>query len=153
MIDAQAAAKSPSDAGSATGPNALVLAARELLKTLAAQFAPFQSLSPLAIGIDKQLLAACPELDKKVLRQALRLHTSSTRYLRVMEKAAQRINLDGSVGAEVTDEMRQHAAGLLRERFKKQSEQKRAREAAEKADRQHQEKLQQLADKFGRKDR
>jgi ProP effector len=75
-----------------------------------------------------------------------------------MQTARVRLNLDGSEAGEVTDEARTHAAEQLRERFKKQAEVRRAAEAATKAaeaaalaEARRQEKLGQLAEKFGRK--
>lgn len=124
---------------------------RALLKDLQARFDVFRNFSPLAIGIDKQLFAALPEISKKSIRQAMRNHTISTRYLKEMEKGTQRLNLDGSPAGEVTDENRQHAAEQLRERFKKQAEVRKAAEAAARAEERKQHKLQALADKFGRK--
>ncbi len=111
----------------------------------------FRNFSPLAIGIDKQVLAQMPEVNKKALRLAMRSHTISTRYLKEMSKASQRLNLDGTPAGEVTDENRQHADDLLRERFKKQGEQRKAAEMAARAEQRKQEKLTQLAEKFGRK--
>jgi ProP effector len=131
---------------------------RALLKDLHARFTVLGSHSPLAIGIDKQLLAQEPELDRKALRLALRSHTMSTRYLKEMQTARVRLNLDGSEAGEVTDEARAHAAEQLRERFKKQAEQRRAGEAAAKAaeaaalaEQRRLEKLSLLTEKFGRK--
>jgi len=141
--------------------------ARALLKDIHSRFDVFRNHSPLAIGIDRQILAQLPELEKKALRLAMRSHTISTRYLKEMEKGTQRLNLDGTPAGEVTDENRQHAAELLRERFKKQADQRKAVEAgakaaeaaalaaaaAEKAEALRLEKLSQLAEKFGRKGR
>ncbi|NHC06504.1 ProQ/FINO family protein [Azonexus fungiphilus] len=124
---------------------------RSLLKDLQSRFDVFRNYSPLAIGIDKQLFAALPEVSKKSVRLAMRSHTMATRYLREMEKATHRLNLDGSQAGEVTDENRQHAAELLKERFKKQAEQRKAQEAAAKAEAVKQKKLLELAEKFGRK--
>ena len=66
--------------------------------------------------------------------------------------------LDGTPAGEVTDENRQHAAELLRERFKKQIEQRKAAEAtvkaaeaAAKAEQLRAAKLSQLAEKFARR--
>jgi len=133
---------------------------RALLKDLHARFDVFRNHSPLAIGIDKQVLTLLPELEKKALRLAMRSHTISTRYLKEMEKAVVRLNLDATPAGEVTDENRTHAAELLRERFKKQGEQRKAAEeaskaaeAAAKAEQRRVEKLSQLADKFSRKAR
>jgi len=134
--------------------------ARALLKDIHARFDVFRNHSPLAIGIDRQIFALLPDLEKKALRLAMRSHTISTRYLREMEKGTVRLNLDGTPAGEVTDENRQHAAELLRERFKKQAEQRKAGEAATKAaeaaikaEAERLEKLNQLAEKFGRKGR
>jgi ProP effector len=124
---------------------------RALLKDLQARFDVFRQHSPLAIGIDKQLFTALPDLSKKSIRLAMRSHTMTTRYLREMEKASHRLNLDGSQAGEVTDENRQHAAELLKERFKKQAEQRKAQEAAAKAEVLKQKKLLELTEKFGRK--
>lgn len=141
--------------------------ARALLKDIHARFDVFRNHSPLAIGIDRQVFAVLPDLEKKALRLAMRSHTISTRYLKEMEKATVRLNLDGTPAGEVTDENRQHAAELLRERFKKQAEQRKAGQAAAKAaeaaalaaeaaaqaEAQRLEKLSQLAEKFSRKGR
>jgi ProP effector len=127
---------------------------RALLKQLQQQFAAFRNCLPLEIGVDKQLLARMPGLNRKLMRAALGIHTGSMRYLRAMEKATVRYDLDGKAGAEVTDTHRQHAKELLQQRFKKEAERKKAeRDAAAEAEaeRKRQEKLQLLATKFGRK--
>ena len=127
---------------------------RALLKQLQQQFPAFRDCLPLAIGIDKQVLSRLPDLNRKVMRAALGIHTGSMRYLRAMEKATVRYDLDGNPGAEVTDVHRQHAKELLQQRFKKEAERKKAERAAaveEEANRKRQEKLQQLATKFSRR--
>ncbi|MFL6672976.1 MAG: ProQ/FINO family protein [Massilia sp.] len=127
--------------------------ARALLKQLQQQFPAFRDCLPLAIGIDKQLLARLPGLDRKTMRAALGIHTGSLRYLRAMEKATVRYDLDGQAGAEVTDTHRKHAKEVLQQRFKKEAERKKAEReaaAADEAARLRQEKLQQLASKFSR---
>ena len=124
---------------------------RALLKEIQAGHDVFRNFSPLAIGIDKQLLALRPELNRKALRMALRSHTMSTRYLKEMEKAEVRLNLDGTPAGEVTAEARTHSAELLRERFKKQAEQRKAEQEAVRAEQRRLEKLNQLTEKFGRK--
>jgi ProP effector len=132
--------------------------ARALLKDIQARYDVFRNFSPLAIGIDKQLLEQQPELNRKALRMALRSQTMSTRYLKEMEKAEVRLNLDGTAAGEVTEDARAHSAELLRERFKKQAEQRKAEQEAAKAEQEaakaeqrRVEKLNQLAEKFGRK--
>ncbi|GAB3400245.1 ProQ/FinO family protein [Massilia agilis] len=140
---APAAAAAPSEAPSA----------RALLKQLQQQFPAFQKCLPLEIGIDKQLLARMPGLNRKAMRAALGIHTGSLRYLKAMEKATVRYDLDGKPGAEVTDTHRAHAREQLQQRFKKEAERKRAEReaaAAEEAARVRQQKLQALASKFSR---
>jgi ProP effector len=156
--DAEAGATAPAAAAPAAGaPAAGAPAAdspRALLKQLQQQFPAFRNCLPLEIGIDKQLLARMPGLNRKLMRAALGIHTGSMRYLRAMEKATVRYDLDGKAGAEVTDTHRQHAKELLQQRFKKEAERKKAeRDAAveAEAERKRQEKLQQLATKFSRK--
>jgi len=138
--------------------------ARTLLKQFQQEFKAFRDCLPLAIGIDKQILARMPGVERKAMRAALGIHTGSLRYLRAMEKATVRYDLDGTAGAEVTETHRAHAKETLQQRFKKEAERKKAerdaereagkaaREAAqaEEADKLRQEKLLQLASKFSR---
>jgi len=151
-----AAAEAPADdapAAAAAPAAAPAQSARALLKQLQQEFPAFRDCLPLAIGIDKQLLARMPGLDRKTMRAALGIHTGSMRYLRVMEKAKVRYDLDGAAGAEVTDTHRLHAKEQLQQRFKKEAERKKAERdaaAAEESARQRQEKLQALASKFSR---
>lgn len=142
----------PAAAPAAAGADAQ--SPRALLKQLQQQFKAFRDCLPLAIGIDKQVLARMPGLNRKTMRAALGIHTGSMRYLRAMEKATVRYDLDGNPGAEVNDTHRQHAKELLQERYKKEADRKKAeRDAAAEAeaDRKRQEKLQQLASKFSRR--
>ena len=132
--------------------------ARALLKDIQARHDIFRNFSPLATGIDKQLLAQQPDLNRKALRMALRNHTMSTRYLKEMQTGTVRFNLDGTAAGEVTEDARTHSAELLRERFKKQAELRkaeqeaaRAEQEAARAEQRRQEKLSQLTEKFGRK--
>jgi ProP effector len=153
------AAAPAAPAGSASAPAAVAAAAsaltpRTLLKQLQTQFPAFRDTLPLSIGIDKQILAIMPELDRKTMRTALGIHTGSLRYLKVMEKAKLRYDLDGTAGAEVTDTHRAHATQVLQDRFKKENERKKAEReaaAAEEAAKVRADKLNQLTAKFSRK--
>jgi len=157
VAEAPAAEAPAAEAPAAEAPAAAATTAdspRALLKQLQQQFAAFRNCLPLEIGIDKQLLARMPGLNRKLMRAALGIHTGSMRYLRAMEKATVRYDLDGKAGAEVTDTHRQHAKELLQQRFKKEAERKKAeRDAAAEAEaeRKRTEKLQLLATKFSRK--
>ena len=124
--------------------------ARQLLKDLQEKFPVFRDSQPLAIGIDKQLMARLPGLERKPLRIALGIHTHSLRYLKASEKAATRVDLDGQPAGEITSEQRQHASELVKERLKKQAEQRKMQREAEAQARQHAAKLGQLVEKFGR---
>jgi ProP effector len=132
--------------------------AKGLLKQLQQEFPVISECRPLAIGIDKQLLEARPSIDRKLLRAALGMHTHSSRYLKAMQAATQRFDLQGAAVGEVSEEQRTLASKELLERFKKQAqEHKAARVAKEQAEKQERmereraEKLNQLAAKFSRK--
>lgn len=115
-----------------------------LLDTLCAQFPVFREAQPLAIGVHKTIKARMPEAEGAQLRNALKIHTASTKYLKNLSQAKTRFDLDGAEAGEVTEEQRQQASQTLKDRFKKAAERKRADEA----DKQRQEKLHQLVDKF-----
>ena len=134
-----------------TPPTPPAQEARKLLKGLQDKFQVFRDYMPLAIGIDKQLLAQEVDLNRRILRLALGMHTNSFRYLKSMESAKQRFNLDGSDGGEVPEEHRKHASEILRERFKKEVARRKAQKEAEAQERQRAEKLNQLMQKFGKK--
>lgn len=123
---------------------------RQLLKELQEKFPVFRDCQPLAIGIDKQLMARLPGLERKPLRIALGIHTHSLRYLKASEKAAARVDLDGQPAGEITPEQRLHASEQVKERLKKQAEQRKTQRQAEAQARQHAAKLGQLVEKFGR---
>jgi ProP effector len=126
-----------------------------LLETISANFAVFREGRPLALGIHKAIIERMPEVDTAQLRLAMRLHTASTRYLKTLQTASERFDLDGNPAGEVTAEQREVASTTLRERFKKAAERRKAEEGALKAARQEQEaqqkrqeKLAQLAARF-----
>ena len=139
----------------AVSPEIPVISARDLLKQFQQQYPAIGEHLPLAIGIDKQLLAAHPDTNRKQLRGALAMHTRSMRYLKNLQTAKHRINLDGSQAGEVSDAQRELAATELRERFKKRAQEHKAQQAAQakaekdaRAEQERQEKLLQLTEKF-----
>lgn len=130
------------------------LTARDLLKNLQQEFKVIRDFLPLAIGINKQLVELQPGINRKLMRGALGMHTKSVRYLKTMQAAKVRFNLDGTEADAVSDEQRAFASQILREYFKKRSDQKKALLAAkeaEEAERKRTEKLNQLRDKFSHK--
>jgi ProP effector len=124
--------------------------ARGLLKSLQEKYPVFGEFKPLAVGIDRQLRAQEAEIDRRTLRLALGMHTHSFRYLKSMERADRRFNLDGSPADEVAEEHRQHAADTLLERSRKEAERRKAEREAAAAEKLHAEKLDQLVQKFAK---
>ena len=76
-------------------------AARQLLKQLQERFPVLKDARPMAIGIDAEILTALPEIEKKTLRTALRMHTGTTRYLKSMARGEKRFNLAGEPVATI----------------------------------------------------
>lgn len=118
-----------------------------LLETLSANFPAFRNVQPLAIGIHKAIKARLPDIADAELRNALRVHTASTRYLKALANAKQRVDLEGNPGDEITAEQRKQAQETLKERFRKTAERKKTEQEA----REREAKLQQLVDKFSRR--
>lgn len=125
-----------------------------LLGQLQAEFPVFRDCKPLAIGIHKQLMERKPDLDKNKVRVALHGHTASTRYLKALTEGASRLDLDGQPSGEVTAEQQDVAVKTLRDRIKLVKERQKAEEAQRKANEEaaiRQAKLQQLAERFGKR--
>jgi ProP effector len=80
----------------------------------------------------------------------MRLHTASTRYLKAVEKAAARFDLDGKEDGAVTDEQRAHARQTLKDRFAESAKRQKAKREEEEAEQRRAEKLQQLLGKFSK---
>lgn len=123
---------------------------RAILKRLQTESPAFRDNKPLALKIDTSILERYPDLDRKSLRIALRMHTASTKYLKSVERGSERFDLDGKPAGEVTEEQRQHAASTLKERFAAVAKQQREKREADEAERRRAEKLKQLVTKFGR---
>lgn len=131
---------------------------RDVLKRLQEASPTFRDCKPLALGIDKAIHARFPEFERKLVRTAMRMHTASTRYLKAVEKATERFDLEGNVAGEVTEEHRSHAAQTLKERFaaaaKRKRDQQKEEEAqrrAEQAEERKAERLNQLVGKFSKR--
>ncbi len=118
-----------------------------MLATLSASFPVIKDAKPLAIGIHKAIIARMPEINVSELKTALRRHTASTRYLKTLSNANERFDLDGNPAGEVTAEQRKQATDSLKERFRKGAERKKA----EQAEKERQEKLLKLAEKFNKR--
>ncbi len=121
-----------------------------ILQRLQAVSPTFRDCKPLALKIDAAIHERFPEFDRKSLRAALRMYTGATRYLKAVERSAERFDLDGNPAGEVTDEQRAHAATTLKERFAAVARQQREKREADAAERRRAEKLTQLMNKFGK---
>jgi ProP effector len=111
------------------------LTPRELLVELETRFEVFRACLPLSIGIDKAIRARWPEVERKILRVALSMHTHGNRYLRALVKATQRFDLDGQPAEALSEEHRQFAATTLNERLQRQAEERRERAQREREER------------------
>ena len=118
-----------------------------VLARLVATYPVFRDIQPLAVGIHKAIIAAHPDIDKAALRRTLQRHTASTRYLKVVAAGGSRFGLHGVPTGDITPEQQKQANQDLKDRFRKQAEQRREQLKAQ----EHQAKLQQLVDKFGQK--
>lgn len=118
-----------------------------VLASLVATYPVFRDIQPLAIGIHKAILAAYPDIDKAALRRTLQRHTASTKYLKAVAAGGSRFGLDGEATGDITPEQLTQANQDLKDRFRKQAEQRREQLKAQ----EHQAKLQQLVDKFKQK--
>jgi ProP effector len=118
-----------------------------VLETLISTFPVFRDGQPLAIGIHKAIKLRLPDIGEGKLRMALKGYTASTKYLKAIANGKQRFDLDGNPAGDVTAEQRQQALETIKERFRKAAERKKA----EQEDKERQEKLQKLAEKFNQR--
>jgi ProP effector len=107
---------------------------KEIVALLSEQFPLCFTLTgeakPLKIGIFQDLvekLQADPLLSKTQLRQALRVYTSSWRYLDAIKEGVARIDLDGVAGDLIDAQQAEHAAKTLSESKAKAAEVRKAR--------------------------
>lgn len=115
-----------------------------LLDILKSSFLVFREYKPLAVGIHKAIREKLPEVDERQLREAMKRHTGSTRYLKGLTEGGDRFDLDANPAGEVTEEQREQAATTIRERFRKDAERRKAEQEMQR----RQENLLKLAEKF-----
>jgi ProP effector len=68
---------------------------------------------PLKAGIAAEILARCPDLDRRVLAEALSAYAMRIMYLQSLVAGAARVDLDGNACGEVSVEDAEHAAARL----------------------------------------
>jgi ProP effector len=69
---------------------------------------------PLKIGIDKDILAADPELNPEIVKLVLRIYVSHETYREVMIEGAGRVDLDGNPAGVVTKSQAEWSAMKLK---------------------------------------
>lgn len=115
-----------------------------VLAQLIAAYSVFRDTQPLAIGIHKDIIAEHPEIDTDALRRTLKRHTASTKYLKSVALGGSRFSLDGTPAGDITSEQQVQANQAIKDRFRKQAEERRAALKAQ----EHHAKLQLLVNKF-----
>ena len=68
---------------------------------------------PLAIGVDKALLWAWPDMAKAIVHEFMAVYCGSPAYLRAIKAGGSRYRLDGESEGEVSADQQAHAAGRL----------------------------------------
>jgi len=113
---------------------------KEIVALLSEQFPLCFTLSgeakPLKVGIFQDLVERLkdnPLLSKTQLRQALRVYTSSWRYLDAVKEGVARIDLDGTAGDLIDAQQAEHAAKTLSESKAKAAEVRKAKIAEQRA--------------------
>ncbi|MAD74420.1 MAG: RNA chaperone ProQ [Rheinheimera sp.] len=113
---------------------------KEVLAYLAQQFPLCFSVKgqvkPLKIGIFQDLAAKLEQdslVSKTQLRQALRVYTSSWRYLEAIQTGVARVDLEGEAGELIDQQQADHALSTLTESKNKAAELRKARLAEQKA--------------------
>jgi ProP effector len=79
---------------------------------------------PLKVGIFEDLTAAAPDVNRKMLRLALRMYTATDSYLLACSKGHKRIDLNGNEVEEVSEKDKARAREILE--VKKNNEKARA---------------------------
>ncbi len=91
---------------------------------------------PLKIGIFQDLAAQLEQdspVSKTQLRQALRVYTSSWRYLEAIQPGVARVDLQGEAGEQIDQQQADHALNTLTDSKQKAAELRKARIAEQKA--------------------
>lgn len=70
----------------------------------------FSRFKPLAIGIEKDLIAALPQFDPRLISRVLSNHCRRPRYLKALARGGKRFGLNNRFKGEVTPEEQQYAA-------------------------------------------
>jgi ProP effector len=93
---------------------------RELVVRFPACFKAFNAVKlPLKIGVDKDAIAACPDLDVKLLKTAIAAYCNSGGYPECVTAGAARFDLNGEpCGVVAAHEVRRQKAVMTEEKKK-----------------------------------
>lgn len=106
---------------------------KDVLSYLVAQFPlcfSTDQIKPLKVGIFQDLaerMTPDSAISKTQLRQALRVYTSSWRYLEATKEGVVRVDLDGQASEAIDVQQAEHAAAQLAESKQKAAEKRKAR--------------------------
>lgn len=92
-------------------------------------------IKPLKVGIFQDLVTRLAEgapISKTQLRQALRVYTSSWRYLEATKEGVCRVDLDGQPGELIDAQQAEHAVKILVESKQKAAEKRKTKQQAQK---------------------
>ncbi|WP_423186257.1 RNA chaperone ProQ [Alishewanella sp. d11] len=113
---------------------------KEILAYLVKQyplcFAADENVKPLKVGIFQDLAQRLDEnsqLSKTQLRQALRVYTSSWRYLDATKEGVARVDLEGQPAEVIDAQQAEHAAKLLAESKQKAAEKRKIKNQEQRA--------------------
>ena len=122
-----------------TEQNQKLTSTKDVIAYLVAEYPCCFSLSgevkPLKVGIFQDLaqkLAADSPISKTQLRQALRVYTSSWRYLAATKQGVARVDLEGIAGDIIDEQQAEHAAVTLKESKAKAAEKRKSKLAVAK---------------------
>jgi sRNA-binding protein len=98
--------------------------ATAVLRTLAERwpktfFPESKKRKPLKVGILEDLTAAAPDINRKMLRLALRMYTTTDAYLFACSKGHKRIDLNGNEVEEISERDKARASEILEVRKNK----------------------------------
>jgi ProP effector len=126
-----------------TEQNQKLTTTKDVIAYLVAEYPACFSLTgevkPLKVGIFQDLAAKLDEnspISKTQLRQALRVYTSSWRYLAATKQGVARVDLEGAAGDIIDEQQAEHAAVTLKESKAKAAEKRKSRQLAAKVEQQ-----------------
>lgn len=94
-------------------------AAQELLKKLKDEYPVINVCRPLPKGVEKQLIRKDPALSKEILQLALQNHRNSIEYLTNVAAGGTYLQIDGTAGAQVSEQQIRQAELQLGNKKKK----------------------------------